>query len=437
MNLPAPRPRPSSPTPMTTMSRTAALTVLALALPAAASAQNLTEGWLKLGFNFNPPGARSAGLAGAFIGLADDATAAESNPAGLTVLLYPQVSAELKAFRYEPQAERFMFSDPQPGDFDRSRAATATSPAFVSGVLPTRIGTFALFRSQIVDYRSRLSYGSIPPDGGEDSFAYENVSDVHIRVANLGVAAAKRFNPRFSLGAAAGVSLLSLVQREQYVFAQHGNVPASPPATRGSGTISWTTDGLDANRAAPFVNLGAMLRFGEAFAAGAVYKLRRPFGGLVTVYEDQTLSEDLEPDSFRAEEPFSFDVPDAVGIGVSSRIGDTFTWSADAEYVMYSQLLRHIGERPGEGNYVDDGIDLRLGTEYVVVAGRTPVGLRAGIGRVAPSNLWSSTTPEYSWTGSAGFGAVLFRRWQLDAAVDVREARSSVTASLVYFLGRL
>ena len=35
-------------------------------------------------FSFAPPGARSMALGGAFLGLADDATAAYANPAGLT-----------------------------------------------------------------------------------------------------------------------------------------------------------------------------------------------------------------------------------------------------------------------------------------------------------------------------------------------------------------
>ncbi len=43
-------------------------------------------------FRFGPPGARSLGMGGAFIALADDATASEANPAGLTLLFRPEVS---------------------------------------------------------------------------------------------------------------------------------------------------------------------------------------------------------------------------------------------------------------------------------------------------------------------------------------------------------
>ena len=51
-------------------------------------------------FNFITPGARATGLGGAFIGLADDATAVESNPAGLTQLYDSEVSLEFKHIAY-------------------------------------------------------------------------------------------------------------------------------------------------------------------------------------------------------------------------------------------------------------------------------------------------------------------------------------------------
>src|SRR3982750_3671079 len=47
-----------------------------------------------LQFNFGNPGARSLGMGGAFLGLADDASAAEPNPAGLTILRKPEISVE-------------------------------------------------------------------------------------------------------------------------------------------------------------------------------------------------------------------------------------------------------------------------------------------------------------------------------------------------------
>ena len=45
-------------------------------------------------FDFSLPGARSTGMGGAFVALADDATSVWANPAGLTNLSRPEVSGE-------------------------------------------------------------------------------------------------------------------------------------------------------------------------------------------------------------------------------------------------------------------------------------------------------------------------------------------------------
>lgn len=59
-----------------------------------ASAQGGLE--IPLQFDFVNPGAKSLALGGAFAGVADDATASFANPAGLTLLLTPEVSGELR-----------------------------------------------------------------------------------------------------------------------------------------------------------------------------------------------------------------------------------------------------------------------------------------------------------------------------------------------------
>jgi len=46
-------------------------------MPAPGRAQTNTENFSQFEFNFNNPGARATGIGGAFISIADDATAAE------------------------------------------------------------------------------------------------------------------------------------------------------------------------------------------------------------------------------------------------------------------------------------------------------------------------------------------------------------------------
>ncbi|MDH3434609.1 MAG: hypothetical protein OEM60_12160, partial [Gammaproteobacteria bacterium] len=49
---------------------------------------------IPLQLSFSDPGARSMGFGGAFVALADDATSAFANPAGLTQLIRPEFSIE-------------------------------------------------------------------------------------------------------------------------------------------------------------------------------------------------------------------------------------------------------------------------------------------------------------------------------------------------------
>src|SRR6201982_695864 len=68
-----------------------------IALPPAAQNTDI-ESLSGLQFNFGNPGARSLGMGGAFIGLADDASAAEANPAGLTILRKKEFSVEARNY---------------------------------------------------------------------------------------------------------------------------------------------------------------------------------------------------------------------------------------------------------------------------------------------------------------------------------------------------
>src|SRR5579859_6540082 len=75
--------------------------VVAIAIFTAAplAAQNTDiESLSGLQFNFGNPGARALGMGGTFLALADDASAAEANPAGLTILRKPEIALEGRRF---------------------------------------------------------------------------------------------------------------------------------------------------------------------------------------------------------------------------------------------------------------------------------------------------------------------------------------------------
>ncbi|HUP23979.1 MAG TPA: hypothetical protein VNB06_13675, partial [Thermoanaerobaculia bacterium] len=129
-------------------------------------------------FNFTPPGARSLALGGAFLAIANDATAAYTNPAGLTNLTQQEISAEGRTFSYstlfttggraqcvddgsdfgsgpcvEGIAADFGFDNRDGLVFGESSDDTS-GLSFVSYVLPVQDFRFALYRHELVNFES-------------------------------------------------------------------------------------------------------------------------------------------------------------------------------------------------------------------------------------------------------------------------------------------
>jgi len=85
---------------------------------------------------FTNPGARSLGLGGAFAAIADDATAAFANPAGLVQILRPEISIELRGTASKTNTE-----------FDLAHGVSGLG--FFSFVYPSRSWAFALYSHQL------------------------------------------------------------------------------------------------------------------------------------------------------------------------------------------------------------------------------------------------------------------------------------------------
>lgn len=421
----------------------AVLLSVLLAPVATSGAQTDSEGFFQMKFNFLPPGARATALGGAFIALADDATAAESNPAGLTVLLYPQLSFESKFVRFgRPTPIGLGNAGPDLGPVNRSPAKDVYSPAFASAVYPAGGVTFAAFRHEVMNFPGELAYGFHPPDFPEIEATATSL--LTTRVANYGVAVARRFGSVLSIGIAGGASVLTMSQDLHYVIAV-----TDPDFVTDS---RWTTLGDDGRKYSAFATAGVMLRFGERVALGGVYKYRQKFTGL---RENNVAWVRIDGQVTRAEpttKEFSFNLPDAAGVGFSARLTDRFTIAADAELIRYSELSDWLDENINNDPSLDlfeakDGIDGRLGAELVVSTGPTPFALRAGVGRFASTEITQTTRSgedagtrtgehEATYTGNFGFGTVVARRFQLDAAVAIGKDLSVASLSLVYFFGR-
>jgi long-subunit fatty acid transport protein len=135
------------------------VTVILSLAPGTTFAQNSND---LNAFDFSLPGARSRGMGGAFVAVADDATAVYSNPAGLTQLFLPEVSAEGRVWNY-----RSLIAD-QGHAFGRARGIgidtidglqyrtweeTVAGLSFLSYVYPRDRWAIGAFRHQLAKYR--------------------------------------------------------------------------------------------------------------------------------------------------------------------------------------------------------------------------------------------------------------------------------------------
>ncbi len=120
------------------------------------------------------PGARSLGLGGAFVAVADDATAAWANPSGLMQLVRPEISAELRSWSENREGV----------------ATNLSSLGFASFVLPRKHWSLAIY----VQTMASLEF----PDEWDGNDEIEPLSS--LAIVNGGISFAFRLGDDVSLG---------------------------------------------------------------------------------------------------------------------------------------------------------------------------------------------------------------------------------------------
>lgn len=390
-------------------------------------AQVNAESFARLGFNFSPPGARSAALGGSFIPLADDATAAETNPAGLTVLLYPQASVEFKGIEYT----RTLPTEAGGGSEGTDFTDEVGFPSFASVVYPVSNFTFAAFYHELVNYQN-----AVWSSGFQGSGLLPFTSELDLGVRNFGGGVGIGLGSTLSVGVSAGMS-----QSEMTVdFPRFRVNNFDPGFVENRLLVDHSGDGF-------FVNAGALLRFGERFSVGGVYRIRPEFEDV----EYRLLDAD---DSTIRTRTGTLKIPDSYGGGIALRATDLLTLTVDAVVNMYSQIpeeqvIIYNPDTESAVNYeADDGVDIHGGVEYILFMGQTPLSLRGGVAKIAASNtyytgsssvernLWGTEPGDDEMQYTAGLGLVLARRVQLEGAGVFGENRNEFVVSAVYFFGR-
>jgi uncharacterized protein UPF0164 len=409
---------------------------LACALLLAPPARALTDEEIFRGYPFSgvPSGARALGMGGAFAALADDASAVEANPAGLSAVVSPLLYFEYGAVRNEPgsltSSDGNLDVNPVTGERGlpflslASSRGTRTSqvPALVGFSWPFTLGAGG--RRMGVAISRQVIYSedvSLPSSGGGTSarFSFDSfpntvsggqvkaysitapvTGDLSGEIVNWNALVSAEVTPDFSVGATLThatidmtASTLVRVEDPLQILAEasHPRLPGQTTAdiyrTRVDGSDSDLTYALGVlwHPRTAFAGASSPWQFGASFRKGARLGV-----------EESTELNGLPDRRFRNV----FAVPDVYAVGAAYRPEKRWTIGAEIERVAYSDLLRgfrsgvnyltspHLATgafatRPHNGTryMVDDGSVFRLGGEYLLplrIGRDGSLALRAG-----------------------------------------------------------
>jgi long-subunit fatty acid transport protein len=430
-------------------------------------------------FNFVPPGARSLGLGGAFVAIANDATAAFTNPAGLTHLTQQEVSFEARAIE-----SATLFTDGGRGNavpsgigldtesalrYGESKDSFA-APAFLSYVRPASDFRFALYAHRVVDFSSRFeSEGAFytHPDRECRSSRLSGcgrlfpiTTDLEVSVRNLGAAFAVRMG-RVSLGLGVnhydfdieGTTLRYDVVPDLADLSGPGKFFGPP--LRQPEQVFATQEQRGEGRDVAF-NAGLLIALTRSLSLGFAYRDGASFPYLYTITCGPSAPEFCSQvpglGSGRGAFDAVFHLPAEWGAGLAFQPLGNVTVALDYTHIEYSALVEDftVAANPfsdPEDFGVDDADEVHLGIEIVLTSLRRPIALRFG-GWYDPAHqirfvgstrqpdddiLWSaSDRVEDEVHVSAGGGFTIGENISLDLAVDVSDRVSLGSASLVY-----
>lgn len=425
----------------------AAIWLTVLTPAAGAEAQPVTIP--RFDFSFSNPGARSLGFGGAFAGLADDATAAYANPAGLVQLTDLEVSIEGRLWDRSP---RFIFGgrlegeptgiglDTHQGIAFGTDDSRDVGPSFASVVIPKGRWSFAVYGHQLAQFAIQAdSQGFFLPE--EDFFPHPVIGvrspgsreSADLEVVTAGAAAAWRMNDRVSFGlgliysdvslATSAVSYLADDDSEESLY---GEISYLPERFFSSSVIA--VEDTDVT-----VNAGALWRISERLSGGLFYRQGAEVEGISAF---QYGPWELFPGGPVIEASFRNDavlkVPDVAGAGLAYRSEDgRFTLATEVDHVSYSDLLRIVEseEHSVASNGYEDAWEYHFGAEYALLQSTPILAFRAG--------AWVERNGEARFEEgdvthlSAGLG-IATSIVQIDLAGDFSELGDTASLSLIY-----
>ncbi|MGD9246049.1 MAG: outer membrane protein transport protein, partial [Desulfobacterales bacterium] len=381
-------------------------------------------------------GARAVGMGGAFIGVADDATAASWNPAGLIQLERPELSIVVD-YNYR----REEFSSSRHPEIDNTGDVDEVELNYFSATYP-----FRFYRNMVVsinyqrlyDFNRSFDYRYDYSSAGLDLEQHKAFSQDGY-VGALGLAAAVEITPEFSLGATLNIWTDQLFWENEWRenFTEHG--------VGSLGGVPITIDTRIQDKYYQFrgvnANFGLFWNISKNLTMGAVVKtpftaeLRHEFrseqtqiiSGSTTVLPSIYQKEDVE-----------LDMPWSYGIGFAWRFSDAFSIDIDvyrtdwSEYILTDDQgneFSPIDGRPKHQSHVKDTTQVRIGGEYLFISQKKimVIPIRAGF-FYDPEP--SEGSPEDFYGFAIGSG-IAYKRFIFDVAYQFRWGNDVDTGNLI------
>ena len=395
-------------------------------------------------------GARALGMGGAFIGVADDATAASWNPAGLIQLETPEVSIV--------------------GAYNR-RTEDTTYDAFPKASGPQTVSTYelnylsgaypftALNRNMIVslnvqhlyDFNKEVSYSySFVDTVGPPLSLQDNVQwDQEGYFRPISPAYAVQIVPSLSFGLTLNFwynGLYDNYWKSKYRSNGSGTFVGFPFNVQTRIDERYETDGLQIDSFEPSnweninFNLGLMWNITNKVTLGAVFKspfearLRHDFDFESTVVFPTNPGSNSQ-NVIRRRETVRVDFPMSYGIGLAARLSDALTLDLDvlrthwSDYVLIDAQGNKINPITGKlqrDSDIDDTTQVRFGGEYLIIGKTVVIPLRAGI-FYDPEP--AERNPDDFWGFSLGSG-IAYKRYAFDLAYQYRFGKNVRTATV-------
>ena len=384
-------------------------------------------------------GARAQGMGGAFIAVADDATAASWNPAGLIQVERPEVSL---VGAYVDRKEDF--SSSASPEIDNTGNVSYSDINFASATLPFhwhKNMVVSISYQRLFDFKRQFQYQrnlSAPGVDLNQQIRYDQDG----YVSAVGFAGAIEITPTLSLGATINVWTDQLGYSngwtENYNETTQGRQSGVPV------TISTTIqDRYEQFRGINF-NLGLLWDTGQWGTFGAVIKT--PFTATIqhrfqfsqtTTYGDP-VNADSTAGPIVVEEQVDLDMPISYGLGWSRRFRDIFTIGIDiyrTEWGGYSltngqgEKFSPIDGRPESESKVDATTHVRVGAEYLFLMPQRHMAIpvRAGL-FYDPEPSEGSPNDLFGLALGVGFA---LQRCSVDLAYQLRWANGVDSGNLI------